>query len=358
MSILHRQLYHELHAHLRRQLPRAAKSQVRNQALLTQALAVSPNCHLATLATYLPISGQRANLVQRLRRWLANQAVTHQRHYMPLVHELFGHWSGAEISLVLDRTDIGRDWSILMLAAAFRHRARPLAWRILPFGGPGETVQLSLLQQIQPALLHQGQMRITLYGDAEFRAVGIQRYCQTQHWHWHLGLKSDILFRHGPDTWGPLAAMPLRQGERRYVNNVYLTQQHDFGPVHLVANWTQAHETARYFVSDQPTGRHTWRRGRKRFWIEPFFRDWKSYGFDLERRQIATPDRQPSLLLAMATASLWLTHIGQWVLDTSRQILLQAAHKRDYSVFRLGRDYAQRSLVRHEPVPIGFTVTH
>ena len=245
-----------------------------------------------------------------------------------------------------------------MLAAAFRHRALPLAWRILPFGGTGEAVQLTLLRQIQPVLPPQSQVRITLYGDAEFRAVGIQRYCQAQHWHWHLGLKSDILFRQGPAGWHPLATIPVRQGERRYVNNIQLTQQHDFGPVHLVADWTQAHETPRYFVSDQPTGRRTWRRGRKRFWIEPFFRDWKSYGFDLERSQIDAPNRQHSLLLAMATASLWLTHIGQWVLDTDRQTLLQASHKRDYSVFRLGRDYLQRCLVLHEPVPIGFTVKH
>jgi hypothetical protein len=41
-----------------------------NLALWCQALAVSPNCHLATLALGLPLPGQRENLIQRLRRFL------------------------------------------------------------------------------------------------------------------------------------------------------------------------------------------------------------------------------------------------------------------------------------------------
>ncbi len=135
------QLYHQLCAKLGELLPQATKPQIRNQSLLTQSLAMSPNCHLATLATYLPIAGQRENLVQRLRRWLANQAVKQRRHYLPLVRYLFAHWSGAEVSLVMDRTDLGQQGSILLLSAAFRHRVLPLAWRLLPFGGTGEQVQ-------------------------------------------------------------------------------------------------------------------------------------------------------------------------------------------------------------------------
>jgi hypothetical protein len=28
-----------------------------------------------------------------------------------------------------------------------------------------------------------------LYGDSEFRAVDLQKYCRNQGWHWYLGLK-------------------------------------------------------------------------------------------------------------------------------------------------------------------------
>lgn len=352
----YRALYCRLTTHLRQQLRTASVAQVRNQAAVTQALAFCPNCHLSTLALLLPLPGQRENLVQRIRRWLANQAVIQQQCYMPLVHQLFAQWSGAEVGLILDRTDIGREWSILMLAVAFRHCALPLAWRVLSFGGTGAEIQIALLKQVQPHLPSTAQVRITLYGDCEFRAVDVQRYCRDQHWHWQLGLKSDILFRQGAADWQPLGSIAVAQGQRCYIQDATLTQEHAFGPVNLIADWTNNEETARYWVTDQCADRHTWRRGRKRFWIEPFFRDWKSYGFDLESSKLVHPQRLTTLLLGMATATLWMVHVGQWVIETDRRSWLEASHKQDYSIFRLGRDYTSRSQLMDWPLPIGFTV--
>ena len=65
-------LLHHLHA-LVPALPPALRL---NLALLMLALAQSPNCHLATLATVLPVEAQRENLIQRLRRWLSTRTLT------------------------------------------------------------------------------------------------------------------------------------------------------------------------------------------------------------------------------------------------------------------------------------------
>lgn len=354
----YRQVYLQLTTQLHKRLHNASTPQVRNQALVTLALAYSPNCHLATLATLLPVPGQRENLVQRIRRWLASQAVTQQCCYMPLVRQLFAQWSGAEVALILDRTDIEDRWSLLMLALAFKHRALPLAWRLLPFGATDAETQIALLKQVQPYLPDLQRVYITLYGDCEFRAVKVQRYCQAHHWHWQLGLKSDILFYQGSADCQPLRTIAVAPGQHRYIPAVTLTREHAFGPVNLIADWTRDEETPRYVVLDQPADRHAWRRGRKRFWVEPAFRDWKSYGFDLEGSKLVHPERLETLLLAMATTTLWMVHVGQWVIETGRRPLLEASHKRDYSIFRLGRDYAFRSQVMNWDLPIGFTVSH
>ena len=354
----YQQLYRRLTTELRWRLPQASQPQAQNLALLTLALAFSPNCHLATLATILPVPGQRENLIQRVRRWLDHQALTQPHSYLPLVRQLFADWSGVEVALVIDRTDLGQAWSILMLAVAFRHRAVPLAWRVTPFGVTNTALQLTLLKQVQPWLPDPHQVRIVLFGDSEFRAVAVQRYCQAQAWHWQLGVTCDTLFRHRETVWQPLRTIPVSPGQRAYLQNILLTQQHAFGPVNLIADWTCQEETPRYVVTDQPANRRTWRRGRKRFWIEPFFRDWKSYGFDLEGSKLVHPARLDTLLLVMAIASLWLVNLGQWVQDTGRRQLLEARHKRDYSIFRLGRDYATRSQVFDWPLPIEFTVRH
>jgi hypothetical protein len=54
----------------------------------------------------------------------------------------------------------------------------------------------------------------------------------------------------------------------------------------------------------------------------------------------------------MATATLWLLHLGQWLVSTGRAGRLTADYRRDYSLFRLGRDYARRSQFRPWQLPI------
>lgn len=340
---MRQQLYRNLTTELQRQLPIASKPQVENLALLTQALVFSENCHLPTLALQLPIEGQRDNLVQRLVRFLDNCHVNQRTHYLPLVANLFAHWPDREVNLVMDRTDIGRERSILLLAVAFKYRAIPLVWQVLPFGGTSEAVQIDLLQKVKP-YLPKGK-RVLFLGDSEFRAVGLQSYCRQQQWGWQVGVKSDTLFHGGDECWKPLREVRVTKGQRRYLHNLWLTQNKAFPEVHLLVDWTYDGDSPRYVICHLPTDNSSWRRGRKRFWIEPTFRDWKSYGFDLEASHISDEHRLDRLLLGMAIATLWLIHLGDWLTTTGRDVWLTANHRRDYSLFRLGRDYAQRSQV-------------
>lgn len=349
---MRQEVYRNLTTELQRRLPSASKPQVRNLALLTQALVFSPDCHLSNLALELPIEGQRDNLVQRLDRFLANSRLSRRVHYLPLVKQLLTGWPDREVNLILDRTDLGQERSILLLALAFKHRAIPLTWRVLPFGGTGAELQLTLLKEVQAWLPSPKQQRIMLLGDSEFRAVEVQRYCRRQGWGWQLGVKSDTLYHGGDGRWQALSSIPIEPGQRCYLHNLTLTRTAAFGPVHLVVDWTDQTETPRYLVCHQPTSRHTWRWGRKRFWIEPLFRDWKSYGFDLEASHLDLVQRLDHLLLGMAVATLWLLHLGQWVIGSGRRPWLQANHRHDYSLFRLGRDYARRSQLCGWPLPI------
>lgn len=349
---MRKQLYRRLTTELQRCLPNSSLPQVRNLALLTQALVFSPDCHLNNLALELPISGRRESLTNRLYRFLDNSRVNCTKHYLPIIRHLFANWADREVNLIMDRTDIGQEKSILLLAVGFKHRVIPLTWRVLAFGGTGAEMQLGLLREITPYLPK--DKRIMFYGDSEFRAVEVQRYCRKQGFGWQLGVKSDILFHLGDEQWEPLSSIKVAQWERRYVHNVTLTQQHSWANVHLMVDWTYQGDHPRYVVCHRPTGRNTWRQGRKRFWIEPTFRDWKSYGFDLESSQIEDDHHLDRLLLGMSVATLWLLLLGQWVVDDDRDDWLTADHRRDYSLFRLGRDYAVRSQLRHWKLPICF----
>lgn len=172
----------QLHRQLTQELARiglkATPHQRSNLALLCQALAFSPNCHLATLALGLPLPDRRENLIQHLRRTLKNKHLRSADCYQPLVRHLFQHWPDREVNLVMDRTDLEHRWSILTLGAVHQKRLLPLTWQVLPFGGTGADDQMLLLQRIQPALPSRAQVRINFYGDSEFRAVPLQQCCR------------------------------------------------------------------------------------------------------------------------------------------------------------------------------------
>ena len=334
---------------------KASATQRQNLALVCQALAFSPNCHLAALALDLPLTGKRENVIQRLRRTLKDEQLTPARCYEPLPPQLLAQWSNQELALVMDRTDIENRWSVLTVGLAYRKRLVPLAWEVQPFGGTSGDDPCALLQRIQPALAA-AAVRVCFLADSEFRAVPLQRYCQQQGWHWQVGLKSDVLFCSALGEWQALRTLNLQRGERRYRNGIYLTREHQFGPLNLLADWSPQQEQPRYWALDLPADRHAWRRGRKRYWIEPTFRDWKSYGFDLERSQINESHSLDVLLLGIALTTVWLIHVGDELIRSGRASELEPDAQTDYSVFRLGRDYLHRCRTLQRPVPIGFTL--
>lgn len=349
-------LQEKLVHHLKRIKLRLSQPQLVNLALWSQALAVSADCHLTNLALGLPVPGRRENLIQRLRRFLKQRQLGWHGSYGQLIRHLFAHWHGQEVALVMDRTDLGQRWSILLLGAAYGKRLLPLCWRVLPFGGTSAQVQSALLRQVHPYL--PPHARIHFYADCEFRAVAVQQRCHTYGWHWQVGLKGDtyVQLREGPTC--QLRHLPLAPGERGYWQQVWLTQQRPWGPVNLIGDWAPHQDYPRFWAVDLPADGQAWRRGRKRFWIEPTFRDWKSYGFDLERSQITDPARLQVLVLGMAITTLWMMHIGDWLTRHGHDRLLERTHQSDFSLFRLGRDFVRRSQTMNWSIPVGFTVRH
>ena len=83
------------------------------------------------------------------------------------------------------------------------------------------------------------------------------------------------------EKWQRLSTVKPKKGERLYLQNIYITKEHNFGPVNLIVEWRAKEDHPRYIVLDQKADRHAWRRGRKRFWIEPTFRQdapWIRFG--------------------------------------------------------------------------------
>lgn len=95
----------------------------------------------------------------------------------------------------------------------------------MPFGGTSAETQVSRLRQVRPYLPPSERVRITFYGDAEFRAVPVQAYCRQQTWHWHVGLKSDLRFQTTEGVSYALRDLPVeRRHHFRHVAHLFLQQ--------------------------------------------------------------------------------------------------------------------------------------
>lgn len=83
----------------------------------------------------------------------------------------------------MDHTDLNDRWSLLTVGIATDHRVIPLTGRLLSYGSTGADIQIALVRDLPPMLPVPTQVHITFFGDAEVRAVELQRWCQAQGWH-------------------------------------------------------------------------------------------------------------------------------------------------------------------------------
>ena len=192
--------------------------------------------------------------------------------------------------------------SLLCVRIATGQRVVLLAWEVLPYGSTAADTQLALLQRIQPLLPDPSHVRITLFGDAEFRAVELQRFCQQHHWHWHVGVKSDTLYQAANGVWKTLRSIAIQRGQRRYVPAMILTHQH----LSLLGVGHRA-ESACLAAGPQTV-----------LDCADKNRDLKSAGFDLKCSALPDPARLSHLVLAMAETWLWMVYVGHWVIRTGR----------------------------------------
>lgn len=96
-----------------------SQPQLCNLALLCHALAFGRDCHLANLALAMPLLECRLSRERRVQRLLQNEHVSVPRCYAPLGRQMFAPWSGVEVCLILDRTEIKDEVSVLLLGVAY-----------------------------------------------------------------------------------------------------------------------------------------------------------------------------------------------------------------------------------------------
>ncbi len=332
-------LYDSTQAALRERLPLILPSQCTNLALLVAAAAHAQSCHLADLARALPVPTLQASKVQRIRRTLDNDSITLDTHYRPVVRHAVQGVRGQAVAVLLDRVRLKNRQNVVVASLGFRRRAVPLAWEVLDHLGSSDSAQqIRVLEQAVPSLPPGGQ--VTLHGDAEFCTTALFRWARTRGWHAMLGVRSTThlyFSKHAAQG----QSLATYYGDRRgvvYVSQVYVTEER-FGPVNLILWWDgDADEPVRAVMTDLPANGMTFKRGRRRMWIETLFRDWQSSVFHLDQTGLESTSRFHRLLIVLAITYVLFLSVGRWVVKRSYRRLIDDGVPRawHYSLFQLG----------------------
>ena len=329
-------------------------SDVRQRRVLMElvvALVQQQSVALSELALSLPGATQAASRVTRLRRWLSNSKLDVWSMYEPLLEHLLQDkaWRLADVTVVIDGTMIfGDRLQIFRLSLLYGGRAIPLVWQVVPGKGLSTVDTLAPMFERAAAFSAGRVRRVSLLADRGFRD-----------WHWAAlatRLGWDYLIRIPCNTYVSLAngralrvdALGVRPGQRRYFQNVGLTQDACWA-TNLSVTWTQGDlNNPPELLAVISNRGATWRRLRRygrRMQIEASFRDDKSGGFDLDHTRLQDAKRVERLLLGVAIATLWCHELGHfcWQGGAATWRLIDPGYAprrgRELSLFQAGLRY-------------------
>jgi len=313
------------------------------------------HCSLHKVADYLSLESNKASKIQRLERFLKNPGIVVKVIYMEIVKVMLEKWNSRSLDIAMDRTD----WKIFNLLLAYNNRVLPftfrrateeqMGWRLLKHSGNSDfDEQKELLDSIHPILPK--KCHISLLGEGEFKSVELMRYALTNGWDFNLGQSKSTWMKHPSGRWEQLQSLKVSEGSPCYYQCVFLTKEHEFGPVNVMAYWDREEKEVRYAATSRHACKSTLNWGKRRSWIDATFKDFKTGGFQLESSKLTDLDRMDRLLLVMCITYLWCYHVGRWVFKTGKRREVDIGSKRNNSFFRIGLDW----LIHAIPIAIQY----
>lgn len=350
MSIV--QLYDIMKKRLQTIVPQERITRIRGMAWLQSGLLQSRSVHLTRIANKLPGRAKKLSRVRQLERLLANRHIRVRDWYHPVAAGLLrsAAAAGGPLRLIIDGSKVGHGHQLLMVALGYRRRALPLAWTWVRStrghsSGDKQGALLAYVRRLVPATAD-----VVVIGDSEY--TPLQALLESWGWHYVLRQKGSHLLQLTPThPWQRCDAFASQPGERLWLTNITLTQQHAHR-CHFLALWLPGEKEPWLLATNLPTARLTRLHYSRRMWIEGMFGDFKSNGFDLEASRLHKILHLSRLTLALALLYVTLLAFGAQTIKHGFRHLVDRTDRRDLSIFRVGFDMLERLLTNSLPISI------
>ena len=353
------ELYIRLNETIRPLVGVSNSKQVSNWLWIVVGLMQGNSPALSKLATYLPMDTNAESRVTLIRRWLKNLKVDVWAFYQPILAQALQGWQAMEVLVILDGVMVfGDRWQVFRLALQHGHRAIPLAWVVVEGTGVTSVERLTEMLTRVAKFLRRRVKCVTFLADRGFRDRDWAELCRKLHWNYGIRITCNTYVTLANDRSCRVDELGVPRGQRRYFQNVRLTQEAKLR-TNLSVGWTEGDDQAEpellAVISNQVACRMRLQEYGHRMSIEQSFRDDKSGGFDMAHTRLQHADRIERLLLAMAIATLWCHELGEQVLaggETTRREI-DPGLTRELSLFQLGLRWLKRCLataIHHLPV--------
>jgi hypothetical protein len=316
---------------------------------------------LSKVARWLGRDSHQNSRLQYVSRILDAEYVNQTNVYQPLLRQALCRYDIDTWHIAMDRSTIAEKVEVMAITLNVRKRSIPLIWQTIDFGCTGADEQIALIERVLPLI--PSNQPVVFHGDSEFGAVDVMRYVKAQGWDFILGQAGNTLYRWPGQGWQRLDDLPVKPRKSIYLSQVEWTQLHSYGPLNVFAFFAPhqnapfgARRDIRYCATSLPITHTLRRRGRRRWGIEPFFRDFKSSGWHIESSALTDFFRLDRLLTLLSVNYLWATCIGRWLCKLGRRSEIDSKAQRHLSLFRIGYDWLIHKYVLGQSWPTMLTL--
>lgn len=243
---------------------------------------------------------------RNLQRFLNLPMVSPQTLWFPIVLDwVKRHFQRhTRLCLIIDRTQWTKH-NVLMVSVLYKKQTVPLNWVLLDKRGQSNLAEQQAV--LTPVFELLSDYERVLLADREFHGVPFASWLMEQSIPFVLRLpKSTTVQLTDQSEFERLDELPLEPGMSQFEVQIQVTQTQGFGKFNLVTRWKRTYRDSDtnqiwYLLTnleDAETALHLY---RKRFRIEPMFRNYKQGGYDLEACH-ANAKRTTALLVLIAIA--------------------------------------------------------
>lgn len=244
---------------------------------------------------------QFASKVKQYKRWVMNDKVSVKSYYLPYMIPLLLNLSqSGELVFSIDGSVVGKGCMCLMFSVIYQGKAIPVVWSVYKAkkGHLPEQAHQDLLKDLSEIV--PDNCRIVVVGDGEFDGCDWQSDILALGWNYVVKTgKGKKITSTTEDTF-KLGLVKTEKGQEIYYENVKFTEKK--WSTNLLIWHGKEHEKPVYLLTNLDFAPEIKRFYKKRFKIEPFFRDQKSKGFHIQKSGLQDPQRLQRLLIATCLA--------------------------------------------------------